>query len=54
MEVSRPPVMKVASCSKPFQCSECDKQFRQLSTLTNHMKIHTGNCENIQALVHDQ
>lgn len=28
---------------KPFNCTTCDKQFRQLSTLTNHMKIHTGN-----------
>lgn len=27
---------------KPFNCTTCDKQFRQLSTLTNHMKIHTG------------
>lgn len=27
---------------KPFQCAVCEKQFRQLSTLTNHYKIHTG------------
>lgn len=27
---------------KPFQCSVCDRRFRQLSTLTNHIKIHTG------------
>lgn len=27
---------------KPFQCAICEKQFRQLSTLTNHFKIHTG------------
>uniref|UniRef100_A0A182X4S7 C2H2-type domain-containing protein n=1 Tax=Anopheles quadriannulatus TaxID=34691 RepID=A0A182X4S7_ANOQN len=27
---------------KPFNCNFCDKQFRQLSTLSNHKKIHTG------------
>lgn len=27
---------------KPFQCAICEKTFRQLSTLTNHFKIHTG------------
>lgn len=27
---------------KPFQCEVCEKQFRQLSTLSNHFKIHTG------------
>lgn len=27
---------------KPFQCHVCERKFRQLSTLTNHVKIHTG------------
>ena len=27
---------------KPFQCNVCERRFRQLSTLTNHVKIHTG------------
>lgn len=30
------------STEKPFICPTCDKNFKQLSTLTNHMKIHTG------------
>lgn len=30
------------TADKPFNCTTCDKQFKQLSTLTNHMKIHTG------------
>lgn len=25
-------------------CTFCGKQFRQLSTLSNHVKIHTGEC----------
>lgn len=33
--------MKLPNSEKPFQCNVCEKQFRQLSTLTNHMKIHT-------------
>lgn len=27
---------------KPFACTFCSKSFRQLSTLSNHVKIHTG------------
>lgn len=30
------------SGEKPFSCTFCSKQFRQLSTLSNHIKIHTG------------
>lgn len=39
--ISRAITMTV-SAEKPFQCAVCEKQFRQLSTLTNHYKIHTG------------
>lgn len=31
-----------AGPQKPFQCHVCERKFRQLSTLTNHVKIHTG------------
>lgn len=27
---------------KPFECAVCKKQFRQSSTLNNHIKIHVG------------
>lgn len=27
---------------KPFKCSMCPKEFRQTTTLSNHLKIHTG------------
>lgn len=35
-------ITMTVSGEKPFQCAVCEKQFRQLSTLTNHYKIHTG------------
>lgn len=35
-------ITMTVSAEKPFQCAVCEKQFRQLSTLTNHYKIHTG------------
>lgn len=27
---------------KPFECSFCQKQFRQSSTLNNHIKVHAS------------
>lgn len=44
-------ITMTVSGEKPFVCAVCEKQFRQLSTLTNHYKIHTGECcENIRSI----
>jgi uncharacterized Zn-finger protein len=30
------------SDEKPHICTECDRAFKELSTLHNHQRIHTG------------
>ncbi|CAH3196558.1 unnamed protein product, partial [Porites evermanni] len=34
--------LKIHVCEKPYQCTQCNKVFNQLSNLTKHLRTHTG------------
>ena len=34
--------MMIHSGEKPYQCSQCDKDFNETSALIKHMRNHTG------------
>nr|CAI5836077.1 unnamed protein product [Callosobruchus analis] len=44
------------SSEKPYSCGECNRPFKELSTLQNHIRIHSGerpfSCETCGELFH--